>query len=365
MTSLDILKQQPVYFYSPGEIAATGSGSAMRQFTNLRAYLDLGFNVEVIQFVQSTSGLKLRPMVDVPWHQVEYNPHPVSLLRRVAFYTGWPRSWVMEILFPVRPFVVREVAARVRQRPEALHHFEYINIACAAVDFSGLHAIWSCHDILSRRVPYLWEMHAGGPVKMNRYQHTRLWRLRQAEDWVAQANTAILNIAWHENEEFVHQRGYRAHFFPMSWPDELTLMPRPEIHHVSKLRLLHLGNVDGFIGYDSLSFLLNKVFPLLAPEKINCLELLIVGHIGESEHSREIHALAQRFPQVKFLGFVEDIRQVYAQADVQVTGGERATGMRTRIIESLVYGLPIISTVESARGVAYLQDGYNILLAPD
>ena len=370
MTSLNSLESRTVFFYGPGEIGPTGSGSAMRQFTNLRAYLDFGFRVEVIQFINRSRAdvsVPKKPDVDVPWIQVEYIPRPVSLLHRLAFYAGFPRSFIMEILFPVRPFVLRELAQRVRLQPDAIHHFEYVDMASAAVDFPGIYAIWSCHDIFSQRVPLLWEMRKTATDRLPpRYRRVRVQRLRQAEDWVAQSQKIILNIAWHENQEFRQKRGYKqAHFFPMSWPDE-NFIPRSRARGKENiLRLLHLGSVDGFLGYDSLRFLLAQVFPLLTPAQLARLELHVVGKMGQGDYVREIQALVEPYPQVKFMGFADDIRQAYAEADVQVIGGERATGMRTRIIESFVYGLPVISTIEAARGVAELRDGENIFLAED
>ena len=342
----------------------------MRQFTNLRAYLDLGFQVEVVQFINRSRAnfpIPKKPDLNVPWTQVEYIPRPVSLLHRLAFYAGFPRSFIMEILFPVRPFVLRELAQRVRLQPEAIHHFEYVDIASAAVDFPGINAIWSCHDIFSQRIPLLWEMrNTSADQLQTRYRRIRVQRLRQAEDWVAQSQKIILNIAWHENQEFCQKRGYKqAHFFPMSWPDE-TILPRSRAWgREDILRLLHLGSVDGFLGYDSLRFLLAQVFPLLTPAQLARLELRVVGKMGQGNYVREIQTLAELYPQVKFIGFEDDIRQAYAGADLQVIGGERATGMRTRIIELFVYGLPVVSTIEAARGVAELRDGENIFLAED
>lgn len=368
MTALQELKKRTVYFYSPGEVGPMGSGSAMRQFTNLRAYLDLGFDVEVIQFVNRThpkANLPARLPTPEQWSQVAYQVRPSSIAHRLAFYLGFPRSLVLETLFPAYPFVAREMSCRVRAHPHAIHHFEYDDMASAALDFPGAKTVFSHHDIFSHRIPLLWEMRAGGPVRLNRYQRVRLHRLRQAEDWVARRQHLILNIALHENQEFC-QRGYaNAEFFPMSWPDEKAVARRRAWMAGGVLRLLHLGSVEGFLGFDSLHFLLGHVFPLLSPDSLQNIELLVAGRLGDSDFTRQIRQLAAPYPQVKFLGFVDDLKSLYAETDLQVVGGTRATGLRTRIIESFVYGLPALSTVESARGVAYLRDDGNILLAQD
>ena len=48
---------------------------------------------------------------------------------------------------------------------------------------------------------------------------------------------------------------------------------------------------------------------------------------------------------------------------MHVVGATIATGSRTRIIESFVFGLPVISTRESADGLIGLENRSNILLA--
>jgi len=128
---------------------------------------------------------------------------------------------------------------------------------------------------------------------------------------------------------------------------------------------LHLGSVSGFVGYDSLKFILEGVFPLLRQDTLQKIVFNVVGVIDGSDYSAAIMELAKPFPQVRFLGFVEDIKDCYAESDLQLVGGLRATGLRTRIVESFVYGVPVLSTTESAKGVIGLANGVNIFLADD
>jgi len=48
LTTLEELKQEPVFFFTATPIAPGGQGSSMRVYTNLRAYLDLGFRVGLV-----------------------------------------------------------------------------------------------------------------------------------------------------------------------------------------------------------------------------------------------------------------------------------------------------------------------------
>ena len=79
----------------------------------------------------------------------------------------------------------------------------------------------------------------------------------------------------------------------------------------------------------------------------------------------EILVMAGGYPQLHFHGFQETITPFYEQADLQVVGATVATGLRTRIVESFVYGVPVLSTVIGAEGLGSLKTGFNIFLAKD
>ncbi|MCE9644887.1 MAG: glycosyltransferase family 4 protein [Chloroflexi bacterium] len=370
MTSIEILRRKPVYFYTDAQIAPDGQGSSIRVYTNLRAYLDLGFYVEIIQFVNlSDKASQFREVIipNTKWVRIDYFPQATNILKRSAYFIGFPKSIVLDIIFPIKPFVVEQIRQRDQLHPDAIHHFEYDDLASAAVDFKNINSVWSNLDILSTRVVLLREMRKEfSNEKINQSDQARMQQLRDSENLIARHIKLILSIASHEHDEFRNHRKYKnAEFFPMSWPDEDALPRRREWVASGVLRLLHLGSVDGFLGYDSLKFILEKVFPLLPKDKLNSIELLIVGQVNDSEYSQHISKLAKAYPQVKLLGYVEDLKQIYSKVDLQVVGGTRATGLRTRIIESFVYGLPVLSTWEAAKGVMALSENVNVLLATD
>ncbi len=370
MTTLDTLKQEPVFFFTGTLIAPGGQGSAMRVYTNLRAYLDLGFEVELIQFVDEENQGKPLVLPEGAIHLTQLPRDPRGMSRRVkklAMRLGWPQAFFLNAMFPIRRQVVDEVRARFEEHPRALFHFEYDNFASAISAFPGMRSVWSNHDLFSQRVQLVWQQRdeRRSPDRSEAERQRVLGRVRQAEDLIARRASLILNIAAHEHEEFL-RRGYRnAVLFQMSWPDE-ALVPRARAwKEDGKLRLLHLGSVNGLVGYESLSYLIGEVLPQLTPEVLEGLELWVVGTLADSFYCNRILEIAKPYPQVRFLGFVEDLRGMYAQVDVQVVGGVKASGLRTRIIESMVYGVPVLSTAEMAEGLSGLVDGENILLAKD
>jgi len=371
VTKIDELRKHPIYFFTEGQIAPYGQGSSIRKFTNLRAYLDLGFSVEVIQFLTENEFRNLddeKKFPELKWSKIVISGKRIGKLHILAFYLGFPRSKVLEYMFPILRFVLPEVKKRHSLDPNAIHHFEYETTASAAVGFRGLRSVWSSHDIFSTRTPMLWKMRDQFIERSvsDRYRVLRIRRQRSSEDWLAKANDLILCIARHECREFRDQRGYQnAELFPMSYPDEELLGRTRNWFEDEKLVLLHLGSISGFVGYDSLKFILKDVFPLLQLETLQRIELNVVGTIDGSEYSKTIMELAAPYHQVKFLGFVDDIKNCYAGSDLHLVGGLRATGLRTRIVESFAYGVPVLSTAESAKGVVGLKKDSNIFLAED
>lgn len=368
MTSLEQLKKEPLFFYTDVRIAPSGQGSSMRVFTNLRAYADLGFNIEVVFLGKEEEPITIPeyPGSNIKIHRYSKTVQKSSCFKRAAFYLSLPKSTVLDSMFPIRTALKPIIQRNIQKHPHAIHHFEYDHFASAAAAFKGINAVWSHHDILSERIPLLRNMRSEFKKLSGHdlYRYTRLKRVRQAEDWIANHCQLILNIAQHEHTEFRQNRQYsQAVLFPMSWPDEEAPTRQRRWMADGILRMLHLGSIDGFIGYDSLRFILEHVFPLIPDHDLECLELWVVGKIGETQYSQRIQALAQRYPQVKLFGFVDHLKQVYAEVDVQLVGGLRATGLRTRIIESMVYQIPVLSTTEMAKGLHGLVKGENILLA--
>jgi len=370
LTTLDELKQEPVFFFTGTPIAPGGQGSSMRVYTNLRAYLDLGFRIELVHFVNEEDQNKplILPEGAINLTQIPRQPPKMSrLARKTGMEIGFPKEFLLSAIFPDRPQAVKAVRPLFNQYPRALFHFEYDNFASAVAAFPGIRAVWSNHDLYSQRVKLIWQSRDEQrlPDRSEPERERVLGRVRQAEDLIASRVSLILNIAAHEHEEFA-QRGYRnAVLFPMSWPDE-ALVPRARARKEDgKLHLLHLGSVNGLVGYESLSYLIGEVMPQLAPEVLEGLELWVVGTVADSFYCNRILEIAKPYPQVRFFGFAEDLREMYAQVDVQVVGGVKASGLRTRIIESMVYGVPVLSTAEMAEGLHKLADGENILLAAD
>ena len=92
-------------------------------------------------------------------------------------------------------------------------------------------------------------------------------------------------------------------------------------------------------------------------------ELVLIGGVRVNRKDNLGKKIASKFSNISCEGFVDDIRKYYHESDLQLVAPTVATGSRTKIIESLVYGLPVLSTSEAADGLIGLKNKENIFLA--
>jgi glycosyltransferase involved in cell wall biosynthesis len=347
-----------------------GSGASLRYYSNVRAYLDLGFAVEVIHIATAPDGSEpsedLRP---VTWTRVIEPVSSSSLSGRLLFRLGIPRSSSLAYRLPQSLLARREVNIRRRQVPAAFYHFEgeWLSAVIPSLP-KTTRAIWSLHDLPSTVVEATMriacEAQQRGPTVPERRELRFMQRLERV---VARHAPLILCIAQHDRDRLSSDWDCsRVEYLPMSIPDDGAERTGRGWLAGGRLRLLHLGRIGHLPSYRSLEFLFEQVFPRLPPDVLEKISMDIVGHVEpDNERARRILALATPYPNVSFRGFVADVIPYYQNADVQVVGSTDASGLRTRTIESFAYGLPVLSTSVGARGIAGLKAGEQILIADD
>lgn len=355
-----------VFFYTQALPAPTGSGAAIRVWTNLRAYLDLGYQPHVLFFRPDVESLSAVPGLPVDVEVEETRPSAPRLYYKIAFLLRRPLSWELDYSYPYRRIVREAVVANEAAHPGSIHHFEYLDIAVAAVPRLRATTVFSCHDMESQRTDLIQRMRRRiGQGRNGGWRRTLRRRSVQRAEKLAVAHAhLVLSIAAHECDFMKEQwSAQNVALFPMSCPNE-------EIPHRSRdwceggiLRLLHIGSLDAYVGFHSLEFLLKEIFPRLPDQLLRSIELEIVGTESSAETSQQIRRMASAFSNVRFHGFQESLDSYYSSADLQVVAIPEATGLRTRIVESFARGVPVLSSRDSADGLHGLTDGENIFCA--
>jgi glycosyltransferase involved in cell wall biosynthesis len=343
-----------------------GSGASLRFYSNIRAYLDLGFEVEVVQIANSDDGSEpsgdLSPVV---WKRVIEPAAQPSFLGRMFFRAGRPAQASMAYYFAKHFVVLREVEERVRSFPDAVYHLEGESMANVIPWLpKGTRSIWSQHDLPSTVAAATIKIRCEAENRTPTTPEQRELRFAQrAERFIAKHAPAIVCIAQHDCEQLSEVwQCPQAEYLPMSIPGDGAERPQKWLQD-GRLRLLHLGRVSHLPSYRSLEFLFRRVFPLLPPETLEQVALEVVGTVEpEDDRARIILKLAEPYRNVHFRGFVPDVVPYYQSCDVQVVGSTDASGLRTRTIESFAYGLPVLSTSVGAKGIAGLTPDKELLI---
>ena len=86
-----------------------------------------------------------------------------------------------------------------------------------------------------------------------------------------------------------------------------------------------------FSNIRGLNWFFDEVRPLL---KIN-LRVLVAGNISNA---------VRHLPGVTYIDYVEDIGEAYARCSITINPLQDGTGMKVKAVESMSYGVPIVST---------------------
>lgn len=115
-----------------------------------------------------------------------------------------------------------------------------------------------------------------------------------------------------------------------------------------------VGSLAGSFNRQGLEWLLREVWPAVRHD-VPAAELLIAGAGSE----------AFTGDGVRPLGFVADLRDVYAQTRVAVVPIRAGGGTRLKQLEAMAWGLPVVATPVGAEGLALLQPGRDFVEADD
>jgi glycosyltransferase involved in cell wall biosynthesis len=343
-----------------------GAGSPVRAYSNARAFIDLGYETELVhiqigprsrEYEADLQGLRI-----VTIDGRNETPSPVL---HAAYLVRFPHRAACGFYYKGHAALRRAVQDRETKWPGAVHHFETLTAAHVATCVNVMNSVWSCHDIPSDFVEY--EIAIDKDVE-RRPAHTwevrKLAFLRKAERAAARKCSMVLCISLADVETMRARWGCEnVELFPISMPDEVpAARTRPWLGG-GTLEVLHLGQIHHVPTFRSLTFLFEQVLPRLSPATANRVRLNIVGPIIGGSRCARLLEMGARLPQVKFFGQVSDLRSVYGWNDLQIVAATEATGLRTRIVESFAFGLPVLSSSVAAQGIEGLRDGENIVLA--
>jgi glycosyltransferase involved in cell wall biosynthesis len=138
-----------------------------------------------------------------------------------------------------------------------------------------------------------------------------------------------------------------------------------DVPHVAKFESVSKGEILLYVGTLSyepnskgLDYLIGEVLPLVK-EVVPSVELWHVGEVPD-----DIRNKYKKNVNVKFLGFVENIYQVYNDSSIVVVPVFQGAGTRIKVLEAAALGKAIVATSFGAIDIG-LEDGVNIAIADD
>ena len=195
-----------VYFYSAVIPSTTGSGAAVRVYTNIRAYTDIDYEVELILFVNDLN--KNLILKDLPGSIkltiVEINSNKSKTSEKFSYIIGFPKQALLNYLYPIRKSVSNEIKKRLKYDKTGLHHLEYVDVASSMVGLKGVF-FWSNHDLNPERYLSI----KGTRIKLEPehghiYKRFKYFQLKRSEKWIARQSKIVFNIS--ETESRVYKK---------------------------------------------------------------------------------------------------------------------------------------------------------------
>jgi len=118
--------------------------------------------------------------------------------------------------------------------------------------------------------------------------------------------------------------------------------------------LLFLGNYDNLANRDGILWFLEEVWPLLRP-KLPGVLLYLVGNNLPADFAADYEGVVR-------VGYVNELGEAFARYRVCVSPARYGTGTKTKNLNAMSHGLPVVTTTIGAEGLR-LTHGTNALIA--
>jgi glycosyltransferase involved in cell wall biosynthesis len=139
--------------------------------------------------------------------------------------------------------------------------------------------------------------------------------------------------------------------------EELPRSPRP---FGARRGLLFVGNFRHAPNLDGLRYLANDILPRLPEAVLEVHPVYVIGNAVDDEVRNAVAGL----PHVRLVGWVPSLTPYLDHARVAIVPLRYGAGTKRKLVQSLMTGLPSVSTTVGAEGLD-LQDGEHVLLADD
>ncbi len=126
--------------------------------------------------------------------------------------------------------------------------------------------------------------------------------------------------------------------------------------------LLFNGPLDYAPNFEALQTILRKINPLLQKNNSTPFKLIICGK-GLPKRMNELKQFEKE--DIIYAGFVDNIETYIKAAHLLLNPIQKGGGVKTKVLEAIGYGTPVVSTTTGAIGVDRAASGEMLTLIPD
>ncbi len=230
--------------------------------------------------------------------------------------------------------------------------------------------------ILKKNMGVKWFVHSHN-IEFERFRTLgKKWHrlLKIYESW-AYKNADVVLFKTEEDKQFAIDNNMvkKENCLIIPFGVEIKEMPEDKLQQKEKIYLQHNIPADakliffnGAFNYkpntDALSFILNKINPLLLDEKNLNYKIIISGRDLPAPFNN-LQGFADR--NIIYAGFVDDVYAYFKAADIFLNPVVSGGGVKTKIVEAMGYGTTVISCVSGAAGIETSVCGEKIKIVAD
>lgn len=172
---------------------------------------------------------------------------------------------------------------------------------------------------------------------------------------------ALLNeiiVSSNSSVAFLKKIGFTSKFLTYPWSETFNLNKKK----IKKPTFLFFGNLSGLGSRSSIIEIFNSIYPKLKKKFGNGkFQILIGGKNHENSYLNKIEL--NRYPEIKNLGFINDIDSIASKCHAFIFPGKVPIGNRSRLLSCLSSGILIIASKSVTLGNNLFKNKYNSLIA--
>ncbi len=329
------------------------SGPRIRTFFVLK-YLAANYDITLVAFIRSERELA--------------NLEPLSGLCQVQPVL-FKRSLTRDALMGLRSLVTGEPFMVIRHRSAKMSetirnlmagenfdliHVDQIKTAQYVEDVTALPRLIDKHNVYAHVVKGVAE--EKGFLLKRLFAQSEWPKLARYEGRICREFDHVLAVTEEDGQTLAQLAGT---------PPNITIVPiaaapdavgvvqrRPDARHIVSVgSMFYPPNVEGTFWFTS------EVYPLIKAQ-LPDVKLYLIG----DRPTREIRQLGERDPSIVVTGYVEDLGPYLEQSAVMIAPIHFGSGMRVKVLDSLAWGMPLVSTSFGCLGLDVTHNE-NILIA--